>query len=167
MTYCLPRYKFHILDENGWNFRHAIYHEENRRTLVKAYGMKFLINVNGNAGKFDATRSIVIIVTGLGLMGLANILCDFVLLKSSNQYRETIAEKKYEYVNTGKGVGSMVNILANSTPTPSASPAPLHHKSSPALSQNITTENDSPLHHKSTPNLIRHKSTKSITFQMA
>ena len=100
MTYCLPKYQFHILDESGWNFRHAIYHEEHRRTLIKAYGMKFLINVNGIAGKFDVTRTIVIIVTGLGLMGLTNILCDFMLLKSSNKYREAVAEKKYEKVQS-------------------------------------------------------------------
>ena len=98
MTHCLPKYSFDILDDTGWNFRHAWYHEENRRTLIKAYGMKFLININGNAGKFDITRTSIIIVTGLGMMGLANIMCDLVLLKSSNRYREQIAEKKYEQI---------------------------------------------------------------------
>ena len=103
MKYCLPKYNFHILDDTGWNFRHAIYHEENRRTLFKAYGMKFLIVVGGNAGKFDITRTIVIFITGLGLMGLANILCDFVLLQSSNEYREQIKEKKFEQVKICEG----------------------------------------------------------------
>ena len=102
MAYCLPKYNFHILDQSGWNFRHALYHEEHRRTLIKAYGIKFLITVNGKAGKFDITRTIVIIVTGLGLMGLANIMCDLVLLKSSNRYREQIAEKKFEQIDTSK-----------------------------------------------------------------
>ena len=99
MTYCLPKYNFHILDATGWNFRHAVYHEENRRTLVKAYGLKFLISVTGNAGKFDVTRTVVILVTGLGLMGLANILCEIVLLKFSNQYRDDIVEKKFEQLD--------------------------------------------------------------------
>ena len=99
MKNCLPQYSFHILDDTGWNFRHALYHEEDRRTLIKAYGMKFLITISGNAGKFDMTKTVVITVTGLGLMGLANIMCDLVLLKSSNRYREEIAEKKYEMVN--------------------------------------------------------------------
>lgn len=40
MTYCLPRYNFRILDDFGWNFRHAKYHEEHRRTLYKMYGIK-------------------------------------------------------------------------------------------------------------------------------
>ena len=103
MSYCLPKYNFHILDQSGWNFRHALYHEEHRRTLIKAYGIKFLITVNGKAGKFDITRTIVIIVTGLGLMGLANIMCDLVLLKGSNRYKEQIAEKKFEQIDTGDG----------------------------------------------------------------
>ena len=46
MKTCLPRYSFRILDERGWNFREAKYHEENRRTLYKLYGIKvyFLIS---------------------------------------------------------------------------------------------------------------------------
>ena len=99
MTYCLPKYNFHILDGTGWNFRHALYHEEDRRTLVKAYGLKFLITVTGNAGKFDVTRTMVILITGLGMMGLANILCEIVLLKVSNQYKDDILEKKFEQVD--------------------------------------------------------------------
>ena len=39
-TYCLPLYAFRILDDFGWNFRHAKYHEENRRSLYKMYGIK-------------------------------------------------------------------------------------------------------------------------------
>ena len=40
MEYCLPRYSFRILDDFGWNFRHAKYHEEHRRSLYKMYGIK-------------------------------------------------------------------------------------------------------------------------------
>ena len=103
MTSCLPDYSFHILDESGWNFRHALYHEENRRTLIKAYGIKFLISVNGKAGKFDITNTVVIIVTGLGLMGLANLMCDLILLNFSNQYREKMKEKKFEQIDIADG----------------------------------------------------------------
>ena len=39
--YCLPEYKFRMLDTYGWNFRHALYHEENRRTLIKAHWFTF------------------------------------------------------------------------------------------------------------------------------
>ena len=87
------------MDDTGWNFRHAKYHEENRRTLIKAYGMKFLINISGNAGKFDLTKTVIIVVTGIGIMGLANIFCDFILLNCSNQFRNQVIEKKFEELN--------------------------------------------------------------------
>ena len=113
MEHCLPQYAFDILDNTGWNFRHAFYHEEDRRTLVKAYGMKFLITVTGTASKFDITKTVVIVVTGLGLMGLANIMCDLVLLKSSHQYRDQIAQKKFETIvmQEEKGVGGLMRRL--------------------------------------------------------
>ena len=98
MRYCLPKYTFRLLDPTGWNFRFANYHEENRRTLIKAYGIKFLINVSGKAGKFDLKNTVILLVTGLGLLGLANILCDFVLLHFSNRFRKDIMEKKYEAI---------------------------------------------------------------------
>lgn len=94
----MPTYSFRLLDATGWNFRFANYHEENRRTLIKAYGIKFLISVNGKAGKFDLKNSVILIVTGLGLLGLANILCDFVLLHCSHRFRQEIMEKKYEAI---------------------------------------------------------------------
>ena len=97
--FCLPVYNFVILDDSGWNFRHGKYHEENRRTLTKAYGLKFLLNVSGIAGKFDLTKTVIILVTGLGLMGLTNILCDFVLLNCSPEFRKQVMEKKYEAIN--------------------------------------------------------------------
>ena len=99
MEYCLPRYNFVILDNTGWNFRHANYHEENRRTLIKAYGIKFLLNVNGTAGRFDLAKTVIILATGLGLLGLANILCDFFLLNCSHEFRKQVFDKKYETVD--------------------------------------------------------------------
>jgi hypothetical protein len=44
-------YNFRLLDTLGWNFRHAHFHEEGRRTLYKAYGVKFVIIVQGRAGR--------------------------------------------------------------------------------------------------------------------
>ena len=99
MRYCLPKYDFSILDETGWNFRFANYHEENRRTLIKAYGIKFLVNVHGTARKFDLKTTVILLVTGLGLLGLANVLCDFALLHCTDRLRKEIWEKKYEAIN--------------------------------------------------------------------
>ncbi len=85
--YCLPQYSFRILDTYGWNFRHAYYHEENRRTLVKAYGLKFIVVVDGRAAKFDLKNTVIVLVTGLGLLGLSTMFCDFILLNYSNDRR--------------------------------------------------------------------------------
>ena len=52
------RYNFRLLDTSGWNFRHAHYHEEARRTLFKAYGIKFVIIVQGRAGKSNINKRI-------------------------------------------------------------------------------------------------------------
>ena len=122
MKYCLPTYSFRLLDSTGWNFRFANYHEENRRTLIKAYGIKFLISVNGKAGKFDLKNTVILIVTGLGLLGLANILCDFVLLNCSNRFRREIMEKKYEAIKTedvqlAKSLKTLLANSANGDPT--------------------------------------------------
>ena len=85
--YCLPEYNFRILDTFGWNFRYGLYHEENRRTLIKAYGLKFLIVVDGRAAKFDLKNTVIVLVTGLGLLGLSTMFCDFVLLNYSSDRR--------------------------------------------------------------------------------
>ena len=77
-----------------------MYHEENRRTLLKSYGLKFLINVTGNAGKFDITKTVIILVTGLGLMGLSNLFCDFLLINCSSNVRKQVLDKKYEEIGT-------------------------------------------------------------------
>jgi hypothetical protein len=78
---------FRILDNFGWNFRHGQYHEENRRTLVKAYGLKFLVVIDGQASKFDLKNTVIVLVTGLGLLGLSTMFCDFILLNYSTDRR--------------------------------------------------------------------------------
>ena len=97
--FCLPKYSFHILNDGGWNFRHAMYHEENKRTLFKRYGLRFILNVRGTAGKFDLTKSVIIVVTGIGLMGLARVVCDLLLLNCSSDFRKQVMEKKYEPIH--------------------------------------------------------------------
>ena len=103
--YCLPTYSFRILDTFGWNFRHAHYHEENRRTLVKAYGLKFLVVVDGRASKFDLKNTVIVLVTGLGLLGLSTMFCDFILLNYSTDRRRVrfmfIFQKNLDFFLTG------------------------------------------------------------------
>ena len=99
MKYCLPKYNFRLLDDAGWNFRFANYFEENHRGLVKAYGIKFLINVSGIARKFDLKNTVIVLITSLGLVGIANVLCEFVIMHCSSSLYNNVMEKKYEAVN--------------------------------------------------------------------
>jgi P2X purinoceptor 4 len=76
------------------------------RLLVRAYGLKFIISVDGRAGKFDFVTLLVKLGSGLGLLGLATLLADFVLLYfTSNKevYRE-IKQLKFS-VDQDKEIG--------------------------------------------------------------
>ena len=85
------------MEDSGWNFRHAYYHEMNRRTLLKvirqieivniqcivmmqAYGIKFIITVDGLARKFSLKNTVLNVGNGLALLGITTVLCEFVLM---------------------------------------------------------------------------------------
>nr|XP_006138748.1 P2X purinoceptor 5 isoform X1 [Pelodiscus sinensis] len=104
---CNPHYSFSRLDNkfaeksisSGYNFRFAKYYKDaagvEYRTLIKAYGIRFDVMVNGKAGKFNIIPTIINVGSGLALMGAGAFFCDVVLLylmKKSNFYRG----KKYE-----------------------------------------------------------------------
>ncbi|XP_068010821.1 P2X purinoceptor 5 isoform X1 [Melanerpes formicivorus] len=108
---CNPHYSFSRLDNkfseksisSGYNFRFAKYYRDAQgvdyRTLMKAYGIRFDVMVNGKAGKFNIIPTIINIGSGLALMGAGAFFCDLVLLyliKKSNFYRG----KKYEEVKS-------------------------------------------------------------------
>ncbi|CAD5125390.1 DgyrCDS13625 [Dimorphilus gyrociliatus] len=86
---CRPEYSFRRLDNKdvniakGLNFRFANYYTDNNRNsrdLVKAYGIRFLIKVTGRAGKFNIVPLFLNIGSGIGLLGIATILCDFLMV---------------------------------------------------------------------------------------
>ncbi|XP_019401298.1 PREDICTED: P2X purinoceptor 5 isoform X3 [Crocodylus porosus] len=108
---CNPRYSFTRLDNesgeksisSGYNFRFAKYYKNTNgvefRTLIKAYGIRFDVMVNGKAGKFNIIPTIINVGSGLALMGAGAFFCDLVLLyliKKSHFYRG----KKYEEVKS-------------------------------------------------------------------
>ena len=88
-----------MLDDQGWNFRLGKFHEENRRTLTKAYGIKFILTASGSGGKFDLTNTIIILGNCFGLIGLANMAYDFFVLHFSSDLRKQILDHKYETVD--------------------------------------------------------------------
>ncbi|XP_053067882.1 P2X purinoceptor 5 isoform X5 [Acinonyx jubatus] len=116
---CNPRYSFSRLDNkfsensisSGYNFRFAKYYRDGAgvefRTLMKAYGIRFDVMVNGKAGKFNIIPTIINIGSGVALMGAGAFFCDLVLIyliKKSHFYRD----KKYEEV-------SILRVLAESS----------------------------------------------------
>ncbi|XP_018408872.1 PREDICTED: P2X purinoceptor 1 [Nanorana parkeri] len=104
LKYCKPTYSFHGLnDENsasqGFNFRHARYYKDNdvkKRTLFKVFGIRFDILVNGEGGKFNIIPTMTTIGSGIGIFGVATVVCDLMLLHvlpKRNYYKE----KKFKY----------------------------------------------------------------------
>ncbi|XP_031551512.1 P2X purinoceptor 4-like [Actinia tenebrosa] len=103
---CEPVYSFRRLDDahapiaGGYNFRHANYYVKNdtlHRTLFKSYGIRFVVTVIGQGGKFSVIPLFLNLGSGLALLGIATVLCDIVVLyvlRRKNFYRE----KKYQYV---------------------------------------------------------------------
>lgn len=103
IAHCLPKYSFSRLDDAnailapGWNFRFyfsyvsqinstrimtnfwlvcfrsVIYHEENRRTLIQQFGIKVLIEVEGEGRKFDSIKFLLTIGAGLGFLAMVII----------------------------------------------------------------------------------------------
>ncbi|KAH9376805.1 hypothetical protein HPB48_019390 [Haemaphysalis longicornis] len=75
--YCVPNYSFLRLDNpeavlaKGWNFRYPKYYNEAERSLVKAYGITFVILVQGRAGKASFIPIAINMGSGLGLMVVA------------------------------------------------------------------------------------------------
>ncbi|XP_046695737.1 P2X purinoceptor 1 isoform X3 [Silurus meridionalis] len=86
---CIPQYKFEGLYGNssqasvGYNFRTAKYYAEDKiqkRTLMKVFGIFIEIIVHGQARKFDIIPTLTAIGSGVGIFGVATVVCDVVLL---------------------------------------------------------------------------------------
>jgi len=79
LKYCVPKYSFLRLDDpntkisKGWNFRYAYYYGDSR-TLYKAIGIRFVLLVNGSAGKFNFVPLAIKVGSGLGLLAIVSLL---------------------------------------------------------------------------------------------
>ncbi|XP_018597358.1 P2X purinoceptor 1 isoform X2 [Scleropages formosus] len=94
IKYCRPEYQFHGLYRSveeeesakasvGYNFRYAKYYMEGgveKRTLIKVFGIRLDITVRGEARKFDIIPTLTAIGSGVGIFGVATVVCDLVLL---------------------------------------------------------------------------------------
>ncbi|CAM9786689.1 unnamed protein product [Lampetra fluviatilis] len=110
---CEPLYSFRRLDtvskENpvgsGYNFRFAKHYVfpngTEHRTLIKAYGVRIDILVSGQAGRFDIIPTIINLVAALTSVGVASIICDWVLLNIMRQ-RSVYRQSKFEEVTSSQ-----------------------------------------------------------------
>ncbi|XP_051521647.1 P2X purinoceptor 1-like isoform X2 [Myxocyprinus asiaticus] len=94
IKYCKPNYEFYGLygtgkDDKeekpslGYNFRYGKYFVENKvekRILMKVFGIRIDIIVHGRAGKFDIIPTLTAIGSGVGIFGVATVICDLLLL---------------------------------------------------------------------------------------
>ncbi|XP_047235706.1 P2X purinoceptor 1 isoform X2 [Girardinichthys multiradiatus] len=113
VKHCKPEYNFHGLYGNpadtdstsasiGYNFRYAKHYMENnvaKRTLLKVFGIRFDIIVKSLARQFDIIPTLTAIGSGVGIFGVATVVCDLVLLYLLPK-REFYKNMKFKYTDT-------------------------------------------------------------------
>ena len=70
-----------------------------RRTLYKTYGINFVVNVHGEAGKFNLIPSLLNLGAGLALLSITTIICDIIVLYC-HKNRVYYQDKKFLNVDT-------------------------------------------------------------------
>ncbi|XP_075424330.1 P2X purinoceptor 7 isoform X2 [Ascaphus truei] len=127
--HCRPKYSFRRLDEKviderlypGYNFRFARYYKsqdgKERRTLIKAYGIRFDIQVYGIGGKFNWIELVLFVGSYLSYFALVTMVIDFLITlyskrccnpKRSLKYYE---DKKYESAH-GPCIAQMLRFVS-------------------------------------------------------
>lgn len=123
VRHCKPIYEFHGLygEKNlspGFNFRfarHFVENGTNHRHLFKVFGIRFDILVDGKAGKFDIIPTMTTIGSGIGIFGVATVLCDLLLLHILPK-RHYYKQKKFKYAERmGPGAGERDPAATSST----------------------------------------------------
>ncbi|CAL9685891.1 unnamed protein product [Knipowitschia caucasica] len=113
VRHCKPKYNFHGLYGNpdekdkarasvGYNFRFARHYFEDKvqkRTLLKVFGIRLDIIVQSLARKFDVIPTLTAIGSGVGIFGVATVVCDLVLLYLLPK-RQFYKNMKFKYTDT-------------------------------------------------------------------
>ncbi|XP_067463577.1 P2X purinoceptor 1 isoform X3 [Thunnus thynnus] len=113
IKHCKPTYKFHGLYGNpdekdkakasvGYNFRYAKHYLEDKvqkRTLLKVFGIRVDIIVQSLARKFDIIPTLTAIGSGVGIFGVATVVCDLMMLYILPK-REFYKNMKFKYTDT-------------------------------------------------------------------
>uniref|UniRef100_A0A3Q2QFT5 P2X purinoceptor n=1 Tax=Fundulus heteroclitus TaxID=8078 RepID=A0A3Q2QFT5_FUNHE len=124
VKHCKPEYNFHGLYGNptdadasasmGYNFRYAKHYMEDKvpkRTLLKVFGIRFDIIVKSLARKFDIIPTLTAIGSGVGIFGVATVVCDLVLLYLLPK-REFYKNMKFKYTDTHIQVSSILCLFS-------------------------------------------------------
>ncbi|XP_072302779.1 P2X purinoceptor 1 isoform X2 [Eucyclogobius newberryi] len=113
VQHCKPQYTFHGLYGNpnetdkarasvGYNFRYARHYFEDKvqkRTLLKVFGIRIDIIVQSLGRKFDIIPTLTAIGSGVGIFGVATVVCDLVLLYLLPK-RAFYKNMKFKYTDT-------------------------------------------------------------------
>ncbi|XP_035482546.2 P2X purinoceptor 1 isoform X1 [Scophthalmus maximus] len=113
VKHCKPKYNFHGLYGNpaetdkarasvGYNFRYAKhYFDDNvqKRTLLKVFGIRFDIIVQSLARKFNIIPTLTAIGSGVGIFGVATVVCDLMMLYLLPK-REFYKNMKFKHTDT-------------------------------------------------------------------
>ncbi|XP_018412244.1 PREDICTED: P2X purinoceptor 7 [Nanorana parkeri] len=104
---CRPQYSFRRLDDKvvderlypGLNFRFARYYkmqdQSDLRTLIKAYGIRFDIQVYGTGGQFSWLELVMFIGSYLSYFGLATVVIDFIISLYCKRCCSTTSGQRY------------------------------------------------------------------------
>ncbi|CAF0800314.1 unnamed protein product [Rotaria sp. Silwood1] len=126
LNFCQPEYSFRRLDgsykeesfSHGFNFRfasHWKYQNRSYRTLTKAYGLRFIISISGQAGRFDIITLTLNVGSLIGILSLATFICDILVLyvhRQSDVYRQ----QKFQEVNLNSMRLDSLKPVSSNTP---------------------------------------------------
>lgn len=105
---CQPTWAFSRIDKTetdqilstGFNFRTVQYADasENERLLKKLYGVRVVVSIYGTANRFGFVPLLISLGAGLGLLGIASLVTDFVLQQCWPN-RKMVMNKRFSTVN--------------------------------------------------------------------
>ncbi|KAM3937069.1 P2X purinoceptor 7 [Leptodactylus fuscus] len=125
---CHPQYSFRRLDDKavdeslypGLSFRYAKHFkaidQSERRTLIKAYGIRFDIQVYGTGGQFRFLELVIFIGSYLSYFGLATVVIDLLISQyyrsccSPNSGQKYYDEQKYKEIQGPSIYTSCLNL---------------------------------------------------------
>ena len=67
---------------------------------MQAYGIKFIITVDGLAQKFSLKNTVLNVGNGLALLGITTVLCEFVLMYFIKVRPDLVSDTDWHLINS-------------------------------------------------------------------